>query len=346
MPGSSSWSFAAQGFACVSIALLLWIVVARRLCKWPRSRAISGNVALLVFPTAYTLLIIELAFSVFVLESHGLGYVSLASQRWAAKYWFPTINSYGYRDYEPVWSDHALFVIGSSFAAGGGIEHLEDRMSAVLGRKLGPHWTVATLAGPGWPTGTKYDHLLAFPKTPDVLLVSDFAYDIDNAAAKHGLKRPEVAIGPHGFFKPLVDRSSLVNWIYWRYAKEGAPGEYWAYLQRAFADPQIFADYLEGLGKFMDYARKNGARLYFVIWPFATYLDDNTITPKVSAALKERGANVIDLTPHLKNRPLRDLVVNSSDSHPNARIHAEMAEAIFQRLSKDGLEKWADVRKQ
>ena len=345
MPGLQSW-LAAQGFACVSVALAIWVVVTRALYKSPRSRAISAKVALVVFSTAYTLLIVELAFSLFVLESHGLGSVSLASQRWAAKYRFPTINSYGYRDYEPVWSDHALFVIGSSFAAGGGIERLEDRMSGVLARKLGPHWTVATLAGAGWPSAQKYDHLLAFPKTPDILLVSDFVYDIDGAAAKHGLNRPEIVIGPHGFFKPLIENSSLVNWMYWRFAKERAPNEYWAYLQHAFADPAIFADYIEGLAKFMDYAKKNGARLYFVIWPFAANVDQDAIPRKVSAALQERGANIIDLTPYLKNRPLKDLVVNSSDSHPNARVHAQMGEAIFQRLSDDGLESWFDDRKE
>lgn len=326
--------FAAKGFAGVSIALILWVIVTRLLCKSPRSRTISGKFALVVFSTAYTLLIIELVFGVFALEHQ------LASHRWAAKYWFPTINSYGYRDYEPVWSDHALFVIGSSFAAGDGIEHLEDRMSAVLGRKLGPHWTVATLASNGWVFAKKYEHLLAFPKTPDILLVSDFVSDIDDAAAKHGLNRPEIVVDPQGFFKPLIDNSFLINWIYWRLEENGAADEYWAYLQRAFASPEIFADYMANLEKFMDYARKNGARLYFVIWPLVKLLDEDEIPRKVSAALKERGANIIDLTPYLKNRPLRDITVNSSNTHPNARVHAQMAEVIFQRLSKDGLRTW------
>jgi hypothetical protein len=292
------------------------------------------------------LLIIELAFSLFFLQPHGFGSVSLASKRWTAKYWLPTMNSYGYRDYEPVWSDHTLFVIGSSIAAGGGIEHLEDRMSGVLGRKLGPHWTVATLAGARFASAKKYDHLLDYPKTPDILLVSDFVYDIDAAAAKHGLNRPGVLVGSPGFFKPLVDNSSLVNWVYWRFTAEGTLGDYWAFLDRAFASPEIFADYMEGLEKFMDYAKKNDVRLYFVIWPYSKYADNDAIPRKVSAALQERGANVIDLTPVLKNRPPSDLVVNPSDSHPNARVHAEMAEVIFQRLSKDGLQRWSDASKQ
>ena len=103
---------------------------------------------------------------------------------------------------------------------------------------------------------------------------------------------------------------------------------------------KVFADYMQGLQQYIDYAGKNDARLYFVIWPFATFANQDAIPRKVAAALEARGANVIDLTPVLRNRPLGEIVVNSTDSHPNARIHAEMAEIIFQRLSKDGLQAW------
>ncbi len=337
------WWFGALAFAVVTMALASWAALTRALCKSPRARERSLTAALAVFSVLYTLIAAELVFSVFVLQTHGIGYVSLAAQRWEARYWRPTVNSFGYRDYEPVWSDHVLFVVWSSFVAGGGIEHLEDRMSAVLARKLGSRWTVATLAGAGWPAGEKYDHLLAFPKTPDILLVSDFVYEIDGAAAKHGLKRPEAALSAQGFFKPLVESSSLANWIYWRLPMTGMADRYISYLHRAFASPEIFADYMENLGKFMDYARKNRARLYFVIWPFITPLDDADIIRKVSDALQKQGANVIDLTPYLRNRPLAETTVNPSDTHPNARVHAEMAEVIFQRLKKDGLDKWYDV---
>jgi len=303
-------------------------------------RPFLGKLALVVFSAACTLLLIELAFRLFVFEPSGIGSYSLAAQRWAARYWTPTINSYGYRDHEPVWKDHALFVVGSSIAAGGGIERLEDRMPDVLGRKLGPHWTVATLAGAGWPSSKKYEHLVAFPKTPDILLVSDFENDIDAAAAKHGLTRPEVEIGPQGFLKPLSENSSLVNWFYWRSAREGSPDAYLKYLYQAFASPEIFADYMAGLDQFIGYAKQNHARLYFVIWPIPSLINEEVIPRQVTAALEVRGASVIDLTPILKNRPLREIVVNPSDSHPNAKVHAAMAEVIFQRLEKDGLRDW------
>jgi hypothetical protein len=61
---------------------------------------------------------------------------------------------------------------------------------------------------------------------------------------------------------------------------------------------------------------------------------------------KGSGADVINVTPVLRNRPFSEITVNSSDSHPNAQVHAEAAEVIFQRLSKDGLQRWSDASKQ
>src|SRR5260221_12644626 len=69
---------------------------------------------------------------------------------------------------------------------------------------------------------------------------------------------------------------------------------------------------IPGLAKFMDYARKNGPRLYFVIWPFAAHLDDDAIPREVMAALRDRGADFIDVTPVLRNRPFSEITVSSS----------------------------------
>ena len=49
------------------------------------------------------------------------------------------------------------------------------------------------------------------------------------------------------------------------------------------------------------------------------------------------GANVFIWCPILNSRPASELVVNSSDGHPNARVHAAVADLIFQRLLKDGI---------
>jgi hypothetical protein len=76
------WWFGAVGFVIVTIALLLWAALTRALCKSPRSREMSLTAALAVFSVFYTLVIAELLVSVFVIETHGLGQVTLAAQRW------------------------------------------------------------------------------------------------------------------------------------------------------------------------------------------------------------------------------------------------------------------------
>src|SRR5215468_4472461 len=144
------WWFGAIAFVIVTMALLLWVLLTRALCKSPRSREMSLTTALAVFSVLYTLVVAELLVSVFVVETHGLA-GTLAAKRWYERYWRPTINSLGYRDHEPVWSDHLLVIVGASFVAGGGIENLDDRMSGVLAGRLCKGWTVATIT-PGLDT--------------------------------------------------------------------------------------------------------------------------------------------------------------------------------------------------
>jgi hypothetical protein len=337
MSGFARWLPGTIGFVAVSVALLLWMVLTRVCCQSPRARARASAMALILFSSSYTLAAAEILVSALVVQSHGFGF-TLASQRWSAEYWRP-INSFGYRDAEPVWTDRVLFMVGASFTAGFGVERIEDRASGVLARKLGPAWTVATIAQPGWESKAELAALVAHPKTPNVIVLTYTPFDIRGAAAKRGFPMPEVVVGPPALFKPIVDHSSLVNWLYWRSGgTQAATNKYWSYVTSAHASPEIFADHLADLVAFIRHADRIGARLYFVIWPaLANLSDSEPIVRHVSDALKQHGAQVIDLFPHLKNRPRTELIVNASDPHPNARIHAEVAELIFQRLSEAGL---------
>jgi hypothetical protein len=331
-----SWYIPLLGFFAVSLILLLWVILTRLICRSPRSRNISHNFALIVFSTAYTLLIAEVLVATLLIQSHGFGF-TLASKRWFAKYWHP-IDSHGYRDSEHAWTDRVLLMVGASFTAGMGIDRIEDRMSGVLARRLGPRWTVATAAHPGWDSAAEFAALAAYPKTPSVIVLTYTPFDIRGAAEKRGRPMPQVVVDPPAYLKPIVDRSSLVNWLYWRFGTQAATNTYWSYVVSAHESPEISADHMADLAKFIQHANHIGAQFYVVIWPALGALSESEkIVRQMSDALKERGAEVIDLFPHLKNRPLNELIVNASDPHPNARIHAEAAELIFQRLAKDGL---------
>lgn len=329
------WQPLALAFAAVTVALVLWIVLTRCACQSRRARAVSANAALVIFSSCYALLTADLLFGLLGVQSHGLGF-TLAAKRWEQNYWHP-INSYGYRDDEHMWADHVLFIVGDSFAAGYGVDRIEDRMSGVLARKLGSRWTVATLAKPGWDTVDEYAALLAHPKTPDVIVVSYFLNDIEGAAARHGFPLPQVVVPPPAVLRPLVDRSFLVNWLYWRFATPGAVDRYWSHMRAAYSTPEIFSAHVADLAKFVRHAANIGARLYFVMWPIPTDLSGSEwMVSKVTEGLTPYHANLIDLRDYLKQKRTTELVVNQTDGHPNAQVHAGVAQLILERLLADG----------
>ena len=80
----------------------------------------------------YLLLIVEIVFATVFVQSDG-GNSTLVSKRWFQKYWNP-INSDGYRDYEHIWKEHVLFIVGDSYIAGHGIKNIDDRLSSILAK--------------------------------------------------------------------------------------------------------------------------------------------------------------------------------------------------------------------
>jgi hypothetical protein len=253
-------------------------------------------------------------------------------------YWRPTINSLGYRDREPVWSDHLLAIVGASFVAGGGIEDIDARMSGVLAGRLGKNWTVATIT-PGLDTHRQFEALSAYPKVPDLIIVSHTPADIVAAAERHRAAPADIGLRmPPGWIRPLINHSSLANFVFWKYFNQNSYSAYWTYIESAYTAPDIFADHLEDLKKFKTYAEKTDARLYYLLWPLlADVWQSGKINTQVSAALSAVGAAVIDLTPRLADRPVADLVANGSDPHPNKQVHAEVGNILFDRLQKDGV---------
>ena len=214
-------------FGIVSLALLIWVAAARFLCRSPRSHLIATNAGLGfffhgLFPSGSGTLAERISRPVQWLRNN------LGCTKMGEKYWLPTINSYGYRDKEPIWSDHLMVLVGASFVAGGGIERLNDTLAGALRRNLGPTWTVAVVAKPaGWQSEQQFDALSNYPKTPDVVIVSHTFNDIEDAATRLGVRKPELVYGPPAFLRPLVERSSLVNWMFWRFSNQGGSTNIW-----------------------------------------------------------------------------------------------------------------------
>lgn len=313
----------------VVLALLLFGVLWRR---GGRLRTLCVGLAVSACTLSIALVGLELYFAVAYVKSDGYG-VTLAGRRWFEERWGP-LNSLDYRDPEHDWSgERTLLIVGDSFIAGHGVDHIDQRLSGVLARKLGDDWNVAIVAQCGWDPRQEMKALLALGKQPDWLVVSYYINDIESAARDHGAVPPteHLSLPPRGL-QSFVETSHVANWFYWRVVRGAFGSIYWDWLRRAYENEAVLATHLEDLQKFIDYAAEVGADLDFVVWPNLDYLaESRPYTDIIVQRLRQRGVEVLDLGERFEVREGRTLVVNSMDGHPNPATHAEVAELLLER---------------
>lgn len=276
-------------------------------------------------------MIADLAFGISKVQSDGYGF-TLAAKRWFQKYWHP-INSLGYRDYEHDWDSNTLFIVGDSFVAGHGIDHIEDRMSSVLASKLGDEWNVAIIAKNGWALDKQYQALINHPQRPDEIILSYYINDIESAARTSGLELPQLIELPNPLLNLFIDNSFILNWFYWIQYRSSIGGVYWEYLKQAYSDPDIWQQHLNEINKIIDYAEDINAPLRIIVWPNLLSIDESSeFTEKVVGYLNSQGLDVIHLTEFLSGRDPLDMIVNRLDGHPNTSLSKEVAELAYQQF--------------
>ena len=57
-------------------------------------------------------------------------------------------------------------------------------------------------------------------------------------------------------------------------------------------------------------------------------------TGRVAAFFRHRGVTAIDLGEILTGRDTAELVVSALDTHPNERLHREVADLLYQEMEK------------
>jgi len=327
--------------------VVLALVVANGLAIWGllsrlrRGRARTGGMAVLVVVDAVlvVLIVLELGMALFFAQSDGFN-ITMSSQNWFARHWHP-INSLGYRDAEPrpkSGDEKLVLVVGDSFAAGHGIDRVEDRFGNVLGRDLGPGWRVANAAKIGWDTVDEDEALRAYPVTPDVVVLAYFVNDIYRAAEKSHFPLPfTVQFPKSAAAKYLVDHFALANFAYWRLVRMGnvedAAKGFWDRLRAAYADPVVWAAHAAELDSIVDWCRQRHVRLIALVIPsLVDVAGTSPMTARVAGYFRERGVETVDLTPVLAGRKPSDMVVNSVDTHANVGLNAAMAGLLRQAI--------------
>jgi hypothetical protein len=279
---------------------------------------------------------------VFVVSSDGFERLTLSSRQWFSKYWNP-INSFGYRDIEHdlhnLGGKKLLFVVGDSFVAGHGINNHRDRFSDVLGTRLKDDWEVFNIAKNGWDTKDEFTALLDFPVIPDAIVLSYFINDIDGTASRVWKQDPPSLIEqPHWLIHPIVKRSHLFNFFYWRMyrfqdAKQMA-AIYLTYLEKAYNDENVWSAHEQEILQVVDWADKNDIDIVSVVFPLLVDLNwSRPFEEKVVHLLHNKGVPVVALSKRLSGRNLQELIVNNLDAHPSVSLHAEVASLLHTQLA-------------
>lgn len=320
---------------------LIWLLTYLRQAKKPRP--LFENLTLTVLTLFLTLMGLELYFKVFFAQTDTIP--TLAERNWREQYYDGTFNSLGYRDVE--WTDEVVagkikvMVVGDSFVEGVGIEYPEDRFSNRLAQKLGPDYVVFNLGKSGANTAGEIEAITHFPYRPDFLVFSYFPNDIEGTAAwQRGLARPpNIEISP--LLLPLVKNSYTFNFLYWRLFRlwqAGQPDTKWLWFLSLYDNPEVWWLHQQELLSIYQGAQSEQVPLIVVVFPSMNHIEESqVVTKRIVALYEERGVPTLDVTKLIKGIPTAELMASPVDSHPNERVHALVAEALYQMFVDTGL---------
>lgn len=298
----------------------------------------SRSSYLLIFTLVLLFGILEGIFTHFR-ETHG-NQPSLANISWYRAYNGP-INEWYLRDNpKPGYLDKKKIVfLGDSFLGGSGIKDIKDRYSDRIEKALGEEYVVFNLAAGGADTRRELQMLRDLRLKPDYVLLCYLGNDINKAAKDFGysypLKHPyETLIWP---LKQVVKRSYFLNWMYFHLVS--SPNAAYAdYNQSLYKDKSLLKYHFKDLQRLIGYCRENQIAFSVMIQPFMHNSQDCAyfINP-VKEFLREQNIPVLDVSPVFSGVPVKDLVVNPRDLHPNEKANQLIADSLYQFLKGDTL---------
>lgn len=304
-------------------------------------RRVAQNLALLCFTPLLILTMVEIGFALFFIQPDGINF-TLAAQGWHDRYWNP-INSLGYRDREwkpeDLLNRNVIMVTGDSFAAGGGIERIEDRFSGRLGVLLGDDYAIMTVAKSGWGLPDELQAVQDYPHEAEILILSHFMNDIEQSSAGLDLSRPgDLLKRPQGTLGKMVDHSHLINFTYWRFYRWKAYANplgrkevqtYQAYLRTLFEHPEVWQTHTQMLTEFHNYSEAKQQQLIVVVFPDMLRVDTTRdLADKVATFYQTIGVPVVNVADLVVDMPAHRRIVNTIDTHASAEVHALVAMAL------------------
>ncbi|MDX2138424.1 MAG: hypothetical protein SF123_10050 [Chloroflexota bacterium] len=289
--------------------------------------------------TLTTLLFIFLAgewyLRLFNITTDGYGLTSM-NYWWYQNFGLAQDNSLGYRDDEPQPDSPDLVriaVLGDSFAMGHGINSLDDIFAQVLERQLGTGYDVNLIADSGRDLDLHLPFLQQYPFQPNIVVYSYYMNDID-----YLLTNTEQ--DPDANFTFIEDPNLhwfvteffLPNYIYYnilQFTSQQRAEGFVNDLTAAYENPEYWDEQQFRLNQLADWCAERNIELIVLVWPYITAIDQSQpAVLRVSEVFRVRGVPVVDMSPILREYPVRQLIVNGFDAHPSIFAHQLAADAL------------------
>jgi len=286
----------------------------------------------------------------FIARSFGTNY-PLADQNWMRKYWNP-INSYGYRA-SPIKEEESILnknilVLGSSYTAGDGVEKIKDRYSNKLQEMLPEKYIVHNLGMCGSEAIDAYNRLIAHPVKPDILIFAHTTKSIKGVSEKNAEIntinfRIDNDLNP--LLRFLVQNSYLLNYMFWKFY---APSKLSEKNLANFENNAIFyylqnkkiATHFNNLQKFINYAETNNIPLIVINFPSMNEgiaFSKVIVCDPIEKFFIQKSIPVIGVYELVKDIPLTERTVNSTDAHPGILVHRLIAERLYETFKENHL---------
>lgn len=344
-PTNGRWLRAEE---CCLLLMLLWLLIFLLVYGADREqiRAMGAKLSksrLSGMMISLTLLLIifilaETALRLFYVTTDAYTFTAM-NYHWYENFYYPTLNTLGYRDHEPTPPnpDHPLIrvgVLGDSFTVGQGVNNVDDTFPQLLERELGANYDVNVIAKSGWDSDVHLVYLQEYPYRPDIVVLSYYLNDIDwlladtefNPDANFSFpQNPALAWFVRTFFVP-----SYVYYNLMQYTSAGRAENFANDLVAAHMEDVIWAQQAEMLGNIAWWTRENNIRLIVLIWPQLAAIDASLpATTRVKEFFQSQGVEVVDLSDPLRQYSTSELIVNNFDTHPGVVAQRVAAQALY-----------------
>lgn len=262
---------------------------------------------------------------------------SLASRIWFQRHW--QVNSLGYRD--PEWDfagmkgKRKILLVGDSFTAGHGLKNTSDRFGDRLQAKWGDQYAILNLGTLGYGPELELENLEMFPEKADAALIVWYVNDIHDAALRHGFDL-DGFLGRENYrprtLNPVLT-SYFVNYLYWSFPHPKTENNYTDFLKAAFADEATRKDHLQQMDNLVQFCRSHDMKVAALLFPMMSDVEgsDFAIEP-VMKHFHATGIPSLDISPLVKGKTPKELMVSKNDAHPNEWVNQVVADTLDQFL--------------